>query len=315
MRTLVTGAAGFVGRAVTGRLLATQAAGAELVLADRVPFEVAAAGVEARVGDLSDHAFLENLTIGVDHVVHLAALPGGASELDYAASLRVNLDASLALIERLAAAPAARPVRFVYASSIAVFGAPLPSQIDDQTPPRPSLTYGAHKLMVETAIANLTRLRRIDGIALRLPGLVARPRAAGGLKSAFMSDVFHAMAAGERYTLPVSADATVWILSVAAAAEALVHALEMPAPPPATPIAMTLPALRISMERLVQAIALATGGSTTLVGYAPDEDLQAQFGRSPPLSTALADALGFRHDGDVERLVRRALAGLETNAS
>lgn len=33
----------------------------------------------------------------------------------------------------------------------------------------------------------------------------------------------------------------------------------------------------------------------------------AQFGRQPALTTALADGPGFRHDGDVETPVRRAL--------
>ena len=313
MRTLVTGAAGFVGRAVTERLLATRDADCELRLTDRVAVEAEGDGVEMQVGDLAEPEFLRAVTADADGVIHLAALPGGASEADYAASRRVNLDASLALIETLA--QSAKPIRFVYASSIAVFGAPLPGHVDDDTLPRPALTYGAHKLMVETALANHTRRGRIEGIALRLPGLVARPRASSGLKSAFMSDVFHAMAAGEACTLPVSPDATVWILSVAATAQALVHGQAMTVPPPRTPVAKTQPAQRLSLGELVQAIAQATNVSHSLVSYAPDLDLEAQFGRLPPLSTPRADGLGFRHDGDLEALVRRTLAGLKTRAS
>jgi nucleoside-diphosphate-sugar epimerase len=35
--------------------------------------------------------------------------------------------------------------------------------------------------------------------------------------------------------------------------------------------------------------------------------LEANFGRYPPLLTPAADAAGFRHDGDLPTLVRRAL--------
>lgn len=38
----------------------------------------------------------------------------------------------------------------------------------------------------------------------------------------------------------------------------------------------------------------------------------AQFGRQPPLSTPLADGLGFVRDGDLATLVARVLEGLET---
>jgi nucleoside-diphosphate-sugar epimerase len=308
MRTLVTGAAGFVGRAVVAHLLATRGEGEGLVLADRAPFTVDGAAVEVRVGDLSEDAVMDGLVEGVDRVIHLAALPGGASEADYPRSLAVNLHASLDLMERCAAAPA--PMRFVYSSSIAVFGAHGSTPADDETPPRPQGTYGAHKLMVETALANLARLGRLDAVALRLPGVVARPRGPSGLKSAFMSEVFHALAAHEAYTSPVSPEATVWIMSAAAAAEALVHALDMPPLAAGQPRAITAPALRVTLAGLVEAIAAATGADAADVTYAPDATLEAQFGRLPPLATPLADSLGFRHDGGLDALVRRSLRDL-----
>jgi nucleoside-diphosphate-sugar epimerase len=304
MTTLVTGAAGFLGRALVAQLQAADAPGDRLRLLDRVA--ASATDAEILVGDLADPAVLETALDGVDRVFHLAALPGGAAEADYAASLRINLQASLDLFERLAAR--ARPVRLVYASSIAVFGAPLPEAgIDDETPARPSLTYGAHKLMVETALANLTRLGRIEGVALRLPGLVARPSDGAGLKSAFMSQVFHALAAGQPYALPVGSDATMWLMSVQAAARALVHAAHLPTPPSA---ALTAPALRVSAGDLVVEIARQAGVDPGLVAYDPDPVLEAQFGRLPPLSTPTADVLGFVHDGDLPSLVATTLASL-----
>ena len=42
--------------------------------------------------------------------------------------------------------------------------------------------------------------------------------------------------------------------------------------------------------------------------WGADEELSANFGRYPALSTARADAAGFRHDGNARALVRSALA-------
>jgi D-erythronate 2-dehydrogenase len=61
----------------------------------------------------------------------------------------------------------------------------------------------------------------------------------------------------------------------------------------------------------VGAIARHTNGSAAAVRYAPDPQIMRNFGSYPPLTTAAADARGFRHDGDVETLVARALADLE----
>lgn len=280
-RIAVTGAAGFVGRAVLARL---RREGVEAIAIDRQPGD----GIVA--GDLTDPTFRRETLADADAVIHLAAIPGGASEVDYDLSKRVNLDLTLALMEEAKG-------RFVYASSIAVFGALSPEPVDDDTPPCPALTYGAHKLMAEVALANLKRLGRLDGVALRLPGIVARPRASAGLKSAFMSDVFHALAASEPITLPVSPQATMWILSAQAVADALLHAVRVKD----APAVLTLPALRVRMDELVAAL----GGGK--VSYEPDANLEAQFGAYPPLSTPAADRLGFRHDGDLATLVKRVL--------
>jgi nucleoside-diphosphate-sugar epimerase len=284
-RILVTGADGFLGR-VLARTLPPE----RLRLVDRRRPDLA--GAECIAADLRDASRLPALLAGVEAVIHLAALPGGAAEADPAGSRAINLDASLNLI----AAASGAGARFVHASSIAVFGAPLPERIDDATPPSPSMTYGAHKAMVEIALVDAIRRGDIAGIALRLPGIVARPAAPSGLKSAFMSDLFHAIRDGRPCEVPVGPQATVWLMSAACAAANLVHALDV-APGPA----ITLPALRTSIADLVDAIAQ---GRPAAIDYAPDAELEAQFGRQPPLETRLADRLGFRHDGNLANLVR-----------
>ena len=77
----------------------------------------------------------------------------------------------------------------------------------------PKMYYGAHKLMMEAWLATMTRRGAVHGLSLRLPGIVARPRAPSGMRSAFLSDLFHALRAAIADEMPVSAGATSWLLS------------------------------------------------------------------------------------------------------
>ena len=320
MRILITGAGGFIGRALAARIIELGGLGIgfaslhRLVLCDARLGDTAFAAADRIEGDLADPAVgAAVLACEPDIVFHLAAVPGGAAEADYALGKRVNLDAAMALAEGLRNR-ANRP-RLVMSSSIAVFGSPLPPIVDDDTPPSPALSYGTQKLMLEIYLSDLARRGEIDARLVRLPGIVARPRQAGGHISAYMSNVFHAIAAGERFTCPVGPDAMAWFMSATCVVENLLHAARL-APEALTARVLTLPALRLSMADLVAAIGDATGQpASRLVGYEPVPSIEAQFGRYPPLATPRAEALGFRHDGDAATLVRRALAqaGIGTN--
>jgi hypothetical protein len=46
------------------------------------------------------------------------------------------------------------------------------------------------------------------------------------------------------------------------------------------------------------------------VSFTSNPELEANFGRYPPLLTPAAEMAGFRHDGDLSALVRRALQPL-----
>lgn len=304
---VVTGADGFLGRTLVG-LLAGREGDQRITLIDRVQAACPDARFTAIARDLSAPGAMRDLVGEADVVFHLAALPGGSAEADPAASRRVNLHTSLDLIDHLSGSGARRGKRLVYASSIAVFGAPLPPRIDDATLPLPTMTYGAHKLMVETALVDANRRGSLQGVALRLPGLVARPGSGAGLRSAFMNEIFHAVIAGRPYTLPVSPQATVWLMTARRAAENLLHA-GFGAFDPAARAVLTLPALRIDMGSLVAALGRATS-QTPRVDYDPDDGLEAQFGRLPPLDSALARGAGYRDDGDIDALVSTVIADL-----
>ncbi|MDG3443527.1 NAD-dependent epimerase/dehydratase family protein [Nitrospirillum amazonense] len=316
MRIILTGAGGFVGRHLARRLLARGPNGGRverLVLADLEPPAFDDIRVRRVVGDLSDAAVRARLVAdGADMLFHLAALPGGAATRDPALSRKVNLDGTLDLIEAMAAAHGGRtlPPRVVYTSTIAVLGHPMPALVDDATPLRPAMTYGAHKLMVEVALADYRRRGLVDPVAIRLSGILARPGGATGLKSAFMSDVFHALAAGRPYICPVSPAATIWAMSLDRCVDNLLHAARVDCALMPAGGAVTLPALCVSMGELIAAIARRLGADAGLVTHVPDGTLEAAFGAHPPLLTPAAEAAGFHHDGTLDALVESALATL-----
>jgi D-erythronate 2-dehydrogenase len=303
MTIIVTGAGGFVGRQLIASLLKN---GRKVVGLDTQPGGIPP-GVRAVIGDIcSAEIRAEAFRDGCSALIHLATVPGGAAEADPTASRRVNIDAMYDLLDTVKAA-GNRP-RVVYASSIAVFGDPLPAGgVDDNTPLAPKMVYGGHKAMMETAVAMMHHRGEIEGISVRLPGILARPKGPSGMKSAFMSNLFHALRAGEPFVCPVSEGATIWAQSVKQCARNIEHALAVDALRMPVTRVVTLPAQRITMGALATEIARQTGSSIDLVSYQPDAALEAGFGTQPPLATPAADLAGFAHDGDLPALVSNAL--------
>jgi hypothetical protein len=70
-----------------------------------------------------------------------------------------------------------------------------------------------------------------------------------------------------------------------------------------------MPALHLPMREVVEALARVHGEERrTLVRFAPQDRVQRLFASYLPLSTPRAEALGFRHDGSADGLVRSATA-------
>jgi dTDP-L-rhamnose 4-epimerase len=126
MRTLVTGGAGFIGTHVVEQLLAD---GREIVVLDAFDRQVHGdgprtplAGVEMRAGNVADRDALRGALVGVDEVVHLAAVVGvGQSMYEIQRYVYENTLATAVLLEELMAR---RDVvrRLVVASSMSIYG-------------------------------------------------------------------------------------------------------------------------------------------------------------------------------------------------
>ncbi|MGN6818934.1 MAG: NAD-dependent epimerase/dehydratase family protein [Sphingomonas sp.] len=160
-RALVTGATGFVGRALTARLLAE---GWDVAAMVRDPARLDPA-VEAIAADLENPAGLR-IDRGYDVLFHLAArLPSAeASDADFRAC---NVAATERLLD---AAERAGVSRFVYMSSISVIGEPLSTPVGEGHPTTPNNPYSASKLTAERAcIAAHQRGRSVVSLRLTSP--------------------------------------------------------------------------------------------------------------------------------------------------
>jgi len=168
MRILVTGASGFIGKALCRELLAR--AHTVRAAVRETDSSVAAEVQQILVPDIAAEFDRRALVAGVDAVVHLAAIAHRAvseSELR-----RVNIDAAV----RLAEAAAGTVRRFVFLSSVKVHGEDSGAGAYSETEAlRPEDSYGRSKLEAERALTDLAARSGMELVLIR-PPLVYGPR-------------------------------------------------------------------------------------------------------------------------------------------
>src|SRR5208283_5412539 len=237
MHILVTGAAGMIGRKLTDSFAKSGGPGGRpidaLTLIDAVepqPPAALAKRTVARAADIAAPDVAEAMIAGRPEIVcHLAAIVSGEAEADFDKGYKVNLDATRALFDAIRSANAAsgyRP-RVVFASSIAVFGAPFPVKIDDEFFTTPLTSYGTQKAIAELLVSDYSRRGFFDGIGLRLPTICVRPGKPNKAASGFFSSIIREPLVGQEAVLPVGEDVRHWHASPRSAVGFFRHAAEM----------------------------------------------------------------------------------------
>lgn len=180
------------------------------------------------VGDILDSSLLDMLTseYEIDTIYHLAALLSTHSEFRPESAHRVNVQGTINLLQ-LAIDQArwrAKSVKFIFPSSVAVYGMPdlatkasVPPVGEDEFL-TPITMYGCNKLYGEhlgryyathyRQLAAQPEQHGVDFRCVRFPGLISATTMPAGGTSDYAPEMLHAAAKGEAYASFVRPDTT-----------------------------------------------------------------------------------------------------------
>jgi len=199
---LITGAAGFIGSALTRAVLARgeQVRGIDnFSTGKRENIDEVLDRIDFREADLLDLGAVHSACRGVDYVLHHAAIPSvPRSVADPLESNRTSVDATMNL---LVAARDAKVKRVVYAASSAAYGdtPTLPKSEDMQ--PSPISPYAVAKLAGEHYMASFWRCYGLETVSLRYFNIFGPRQDPDSPYSGVLAKFILRMLQGERPTI------------------------------------------------------------------------------------------------------------------
>lgn len=240
---LVTGANGEIGHGLIEHLAKSD--GVQIVAIDMNPIDktIKAKCHKTIVGDILDSALLETLSTAHDFntIYHLAALLSTRAERQPTLAHRVNVDGTLNLLEIAVTQSRlqGREIKFIYPSSIAVYGLPdlaakhKAGKIKENEWCEPRTMYGINKLYTEQLGRYYTHYYRqldadpakgrVDFRGVRFPGLISALTVPTGGTSDFAPEMLHQAAQNLPYDCFVREDARIPFMAMPDAITALLH--------------------------------------------------------------------------------------------
>jgi threonine 3-dehydrogenase len=238
---LITGANGEIGRSLVTALW--KEARHDIVTLDLTPVSESVRPMcsATYAGNIMDRYLLDQIAAHheFEAVFHLAALLSTRGERDPELAHQVNVEGTLNLL-RMAqnlSQRLGRPARFLFPSSIAVYG--MPDLVEKKRAARvrenewniPITMYGCNKLYCEhlgryfthhsRQLGALSTAARLDFRSLRFPGLISSETVPTGGTSDFGPEMLHAAARGLPYTCFVEPEATIPFMAMPDAVRAL----------------------------------------------------------------------------------------------
>ena len=232
----------------------------------------------------------------------------GEAEADFAKGYRVNLDGTRTLLEAIRAAndvAGYRP-RLVFASSIAVFGAPLPDPIPEDYAALPLTSYGTQKAIDELLLADYTRRGFVDGVGIRLPTICIRPGAPNKAASGFFSTILREPLVGREAVLPVPETVRHWHASPRSAVGFVLRAATIDTEAIGPRRTLSMPGLSATVGEQIEALRRVGGeAAVRLIRREPDPDIMRMVGAWPAaLDASRAERLGFVAEKSFDEIIR-----------
>ena len=318
MRVVITGGAGFIGKLLARKLLERGALAdatghvreiSELVLVDIVAAEnepwLSEKRVMQVVGDITDRNVLASaITPNTGSIFHLAAVVSGQAEADFDIGMRVNVDSTRTLLELARLLPT--PPKFVFTSSIAVFGGALPAVLTDDQILTPQGSYGAQKAMCELLVSDMSRRGMIDGRSLRLPTVTVRPGKPNKAASSFASGIIREPLAGVDAVCPASPDAKMWCLSPRRVVDNIIVGHEALAGALPYTRSVSVPGITVSVREMVESLRRVAGKAVAArVSWQLDPVVDRLVSSWPQAFTAdRGKSLGMTIDASFDDIVR-----------
>lgn len=319
MKILITGGAGFLGQRLARKLLERGTLALEggkpqtITQIDLLDVVKTDALQDPRVrsleGDIADPAVLRQAIDSETRAIfHLAAIVSGQAEADFDLGMRINLDASRALLETCRAL--GHKPRVIFTSSVAVYGGNLPDTVRDDTALNPQSSYGTQKAIAELLLADYTRRGFVDGRVLRLPTISVRPGRPNAAASSFASGIIREPLNGEPAVCPVGADTRLWLLSPRGAIAALIAGCELDADAMADRTPINLPGVSVTAAEMAQALREVAGDEVAdRISWQADARVERIVGSWPGRwDTSRATRLGLTGDGSFADIVRAYMA-------
>jgi nucleoside-diphosphate-sugar epimerase len=315
MQVTVTGAGGFIGRRLVRQLLQRGAIadsqGNLQPISKLLACDLTLSGLpenprlERLEADTSNTDVIAKI---INHqteaVFHLAAIVSVGAEEDFDLGMRINLDATRALLER--SRRLGKKPSFVFASSVAVYGGEMPPVLEDHTAPTPQTSYGTQKAICELLINDYSRKGFVDGRSLRLPTIVVRPGKPNKAASTFASSIIREPLQGSEVSCPVPADTSMFLLSPRKVVEAFIQAQAMPASKWGVTRALQLPGLTLSVRQMLEALEQVAGpGVAKRVRFEPEPRIEKiVYGWPTAFKATRAQQLGFTADRSMHDIIK-----------
>lgn len=310
MQIIISGGAGFLGQRLAKALLNGPIAFKELLLVDLALPENP--GNDHRVTclqvDLSAVGAVTKLVSSHTGIIfHLAAVVSSQAEKDFDLGWKVNLDMTRQLLE--ACRQQAPGTRFVFTSSLAVYGGKLPALVDDTTAVTPRSSYGSQKAMGELLVNDYARKGFVDGRVLRLPTICVRPGKPNQAASSFVSSIIREPLNGERAVCPVAPELALWLSSPGTLIQNLIKGAMLDAADLGGWRTINLPGIGVTVEAMLDALERVAGKTTReRVQFVPDAAINNIVASWPgAIDNTRALDLGFTADNNFDEFITQFL--------